>query len=174
MNTRYFKVVDTDALKTLRDLMDRRLAAQETAEEFARRHGFKKAAFYRVGMHGVELAGFECTRFEHTKRADSDLWTIPKDGYTRVKVKKGSDLYESYAALMAAVRINSSFVDEVFGFSGYTYVPNRPGFTYRMDDQLAVFLMPDACNRVPGCAEISNIEYRELLHESDAEGSSDD
>jgi len=162
MTTRYFKVTDPAMLAAMADLVDERQAAQKVADAFASAHGLTQAVFYLRGLYGQTLAGFKCSRSDHSKREDRDEWTIPKEGITRPKVKKSSPLYKAYNLMSKEVAVDGKELEELFGFNRLTYFPTSPGYTYKPRHNSMVFMMPESCDKVNGCVEITNVEYLQL------------
>ena len=159
MTTRYYKVVDKNTLKMFADYYEKRIDAQKKANTFGGTHGLGDGGFNSFGMWDARLTGFECTWEAHRLLKNKELWTIPKDGYTRPKVKKGSALHEEFKNLCREIDIDISNIENQIGFNHMDFFPKRPGYQYKAKENSMVFLMPESCDSVKGCTEITNIEY---------------
>lgn len=159
VTTRYYKVTDENILKTFSDYYAQRIESQKKADVFGEKYGLGEGGFKVYGMWMLTLVGFECSWFTHSKLKNKELWTQPKDGYTRPKVKKGSAPHEEFKNLCRGIYINSSEIEGQIGFNHMDFFPQCPGYQYIGNKNLMIFKMPESCESVKGCIEISNIEY---------------
>lgn len=159
MTTRYYKLEDEKILSAFSEYYSERQSLQDKGNTLGKKFNLGDAGFKYIGMWGLYLAGFECTRSEHNNLADKELWTLPKDGYTRPKVKKGSEPYNQFKKACEELAIDGSKIEELIGFNHMDFFPAQPGYRYRGKENSMIFLMPESCDSVKGCIEITNIEY---------------
>mgnify|MGYP000524611438 CR=1 FL=1 len=162
MTTRYYRVTDETILKAIIEYFELLKTTQKKGDEVAKEFGFINASFSRFGMWDASLTGFACSRITYNDRDDKELWIIPKKGYTRPRVKKGSKVYDKYAATCSNLRIIGDDMEKMLGFSHLSFFPTSPGYTFKLDKKIMVFTMPESCEAVNGCVEITNVEYLNL------------
>lgn len=165
MTTRYYKLEDESILKAFSEYYAKRDYLQNEGDSLGKEFGLGSAGFKQHGMWDLMLYGFECTYSERNKLVDKELWILPKDGYTRPKVKKGSVPYDKFMAAYRKLSIDASEIEDLIGFNYMDFFPCRPGYEYKGKKNLMIFLMPDKCDSVNGCSEITNIEFMELSND---------
>lgn len=166
MTTRYYKVIDKEILEMFGEYYVLRTEVQKKANTFGEKYGLGEGGFRRQGMWGINLIGFDCTWSAHGQLKDNEMWTKPKDGYIRPKVKKGSVPHEEFKTLCGELYISGSEIEKRIGFNHMDYFPKQPGYQYRSNQNLMIFMMPESCDAVKGCVEITNIEYIKEINEN--------
>lgn len=161
MTSRYFHLTDSTMLEAVKKNRNQVKAAEEKAQEFADQHGLGTPGFIRWSLFDSKLHGFKT----NNSSLELDGWFVrPKDGYTRPRVKKGSPILEQFKTLVNETHVNDSELSKILGWSSLDFFPCRPGLyaNYKSTPLVVVFVTNESTTSLPGCVEISNIEYLQL------------
>jgi len=168
MTTRYYKVTCEEIIKEIALIFNKQIESIRIAEQFAKKHGLGSPSFKRWNMFDLFLDGFEMSRKEFDLNyRDGGLWCIPKNGTSAPRSRKSSKIHQDYKKLWSEVNVDDKHLHEVLGWNHLSFFPTSPGLHSRVDDDLAIFMMPDSCCELKGCIEISNIEYMNLTADKD-------
>ena len=161
MTSRYFHLTDSTMLEAVKNHCKLIKASEKKAQVFADKHGLGTPGFTGWHLFDGYLNGF--------KASGSDLeqagWFVhPKQGYTWPRAKKGSPITEQFKALVKETRIKDDELHAILGWRPIDLFPCRPGYyiNQKNSPMVVVFITNESTSSLPGCVELSNIEYLQL------------
>lgn len=167
MTIRYYQLKDAAMLEEVKKQLALLEECEKNAKAFAEKHGLGTPGFSSWHIFDARIGGFR----PNNSQLEKDGWFVnPKKGYTWPRAKKGSPILAEYKELCMANDVDDSKLHEVLGWKTLDYFPSIPGCYWSLEnDQVTVvFSMPEHVDKVPGCIEISNIEFKAIKDGVDA------
>lgn len=164
--SRYYKCVNDNILSNLKEHVEHRRRLHVKAAIWGESVGAVKTYASDEGFFGMSIAGFEpsdCTDELRHKCTKPNR----KTGLIRPKKTGDKKFYEKWSKVRKECYIGPDVEEKILGFNHLSFFPKFPGLLYRPKSNLLLWIMPDEVKEVPGCVEITNIEYIALKDESE-------
>ena len=161
MTARYFRLTDSAKLEAVKNHISLIEASEKKAQEFADKHGLGTPGFTRWHLFDCHLNGFKTNGSDFEQAG----WFVqPKQGYTWPRAKKGSPILEQFKALVKETKIDDDELHAILGWRCIDLFPCRPGYYIdrKCSPMVVVFVTNESTTSLPGCVELSNVEYLQL------------